>query len=85
MFVRKHYDLFEQRDNTNRRAVTQRPLVMPTPQLKLYKRNCVYMTSKIYNKLPKLLLEKRGNAFSNALKEWLAINCFYSIEEILDM
>lgn len=81
MFVRKHYSFFEQRDNSNRRVATQRPLVMPRPRLELYKRNCAYMTCKIYNKLPTFLLEQYGDMFQKALKDWLLVNCFYSIEE----
>lgn len=85
MFVRSHYNLFEKQDNSNRRTATQKPLIMPRPRLELYKRNCAYMTCKIYNNLPCFLLEKRGNMFNKALKEWLIDNCFYSIDEFFEI
>lgn len=85
MFVRNHPKFF--------RSVTQLPrlrkrdltkLVVPSHKTVLFTKNCYYMCTLVYNKIPKEFREFHLVKFKKTLKDWLITKCYYSLQEFYD-
>jgi hypothetical protein len=81
--VKENLSLFHLRDNANRRAETHVPLSMPAPRLELYRKNCYYMATLVYNSIPKSISDLCYNRLCKTLRLWLEKQCFYSVGEFL--
>jgi hypothetical protein len=57
----------------------------PQPRLSIYQKGAYYMGIKIFNQLPSYLKAMSDNKkqFRSALKGYLLVNSFYSLQEFL--
>lgn len=86
MFVHKHQELFVKASDLyprNKRN-PDRLVLEDTPKSTKYNKNCLTMCVRIYNKIPSNLKVLSSKLFKNKLYEWLNVNNFYNIKELLD-
>lgn len=85
-FVKQHPELFLRAHQVNSRN-TRYPnsLVVDTvPKSVRFKKNCYYMSIKIFNKLPEHIKILPYNQFKHSLRNWLLQFLFYSVQEFLN-
>lgn len=86
-FVRKNQEFYTKREDIQTRYTLRHRsrLNVPSSRLKMHSTSPYVMSTKIYNKLPKLIKEEEKiNIFLKKLKLFLINKCYYSINEYLN-
>ncbi|KAG7295540.1 hypothetical protein JYU34_021763 [Plutella xylostella] len=84
-FVLKHKDLFTKKGqflSFNTRYPNN--LVLPAGKTALHGKNCHYMLTCMFNKLPARFKTMRWNMFVREVKKWLCSKCFYTVQEFIN-
>lgn len=81
MFVRKHIYLFQYDKNPRRKT----KLVLPTPNIEMFRNSPMYRCIQIFNKLPEnLKIIEKDHIFKEKLKVALINKCYYTINDFMD-
>lgn len=83
LFTHKRRHLFINNHDIHTYATRRNLVRLPLPRLELYKSSPFYNGIRLYNVLPDEVLTRNVGQFGVALKRFLLLNAFYSVEEFL--
>lgn len=84
LFVRKHPQLFPRKSEFVMRNIRDNSkLQIPGSKTAFLQKSVVFMSRKIYNKMPKTLKDLDDNIFRTKLKQLLINKCYYNINDFM--
>jgi hypothetical protein len=86
LFVRQHTELFPPKIDTYKtRSQYRNKLLLPRPNLAIYKNGPQYKCIQIFNKIPNAIkYELNDKTFNSKLKSLLIENCYYTVNSFLE-